>query len=218
MNTRPLRSASVSAIRICSPWPCRRRASSLSTWDASWRGSGRSTRRWWLSQKGSSPIVSGLVYCGVITGCQDAYELRRVQVDGRPHTMVQGATRYGGIHRHMHGASGRDHAASRFVAECPRRARRAGERCARAMNRAAAAQARYRQGEVHRLRGVRRSRRSLPGREPRWVGAAAGSGPVAPGPGGHRRSGRFDPPRRGRDLRAFKRVSLLPPTSRSCWP
>jgi DNA-binding CsgD family transcriptional regulator len=32
-------------------------------------------------------------------------------------------------------------------------ARRAGERCARAMNRAAAAQARYRQGEVHRLRG-----------------------------------------------------------------
>jgi hypothetical protein len=25
-----------------------------------------------------SPIVSGLVYCGMILGCQDAYELRRI--------------------------------------------------------------------------------------------------------------------------------------------
>ena len=101
-----------------------------------------------------SPIVSGLVYCGVITGCQDAYELRRVQewtaaltrwCKEQPDMVAFTGTCM--VHRaeimQLHGS----------WPNTLEEARRAGERCARAMNRAAAAQARYRQGEVHRLRG-----------------------------------------------------------------
>ena len=101
-----------------------------------------------------SPIVSGLVYCGVITGCQDAYELRRAQewttaltrwCKEQPDMVAFTGTCM--VHRaeimQLHGA----------WPSALEEARRAGERCARAMNRAAGAQARYRQGEVHRLWG-----------------------------------------------------------------
>ena len=101
-----------------------------------------------------SPIISGLVYCGVILGCQDAYELRRAQewtaaltrwCKEQPDMVAfTGACM---VHRaeimQLHGA----------WPNALEEARRAGERCEQAMNRAAAAQARYRQGEVHRLRG-----------------------------------------------------------------
>jgi DNA-binding CsgD family transcriptional regulator len=101
-----------------------------------------------------SPIISGLVYCGVILGCQDAYELRRAQewtaaltrwCKKQPDMVAfTGACM---VHRaeimQLHGA----------WPNALEEARRAGERCEQAMNRAAAAQARYRQGEVHRLRG-----------------------------------------------------------------
>jgi DNA-binding CsgD family transcriptional regulator len=101
-----------------------------------------------------SPIVSGLVYCGVIMGCQDAYETRRARewtaamtkwCEAQP-DMVSFRGRCL-VHRaeimHLHGA----------WPEALEEARRAGRRSAQGNNQRAVGEASYRQGEVHRLRG-----------------------------------------------------------------
>jgi DNA-binding CsgD family transcriptional regulator/tetratricopeptide (TPR) repeat protein len=101
-----------------------------------------------------SPIVTGIVYCGVILACEEIYELRRAQewtaVLARWCEQQPDLVAFTGrclVHRaqlmHLHG-DWRD---------ALEEAQRAGERFALSMNEAAAAKAWYLRGEVHRLRG-----------------------------------------------------------------
>lgn len=97
-----------------------------------------------------SPVVTGLVYCSVIEGCRDAYALRRA------HEWTAALTRWCARQPQMVAFTGQCLALRAEILqlhgewrEALDEARRAGER----MNQVAAAQAFYRQGELHRLRG-----------------------------------------------------------------
>ena len=101
-----------------------------------------------------SPIVAGIVYCGVILSCQDAQEVSRA----REWTVA--LTRWCERQPDLVAFTGRclvDRAGVMQMrgtwAEALAEARRAGERCVRADNAAGARDACYRQGEIHRLRG-----------------------------------------------------------------
>ena len=101
-----------------------------------------------------SPIVTGLVYCSVIAGCQELFELRRARewtvalTDWcREQPDMVAHTGQCLVHRaeimQLHGS----------WEEALQEAQRAGGRFARSNSQVFAAQAVYRQGEVHRLRG-----------------------------------------------------------------
>ena len=167
-----------------------------------------------------SPIVNGFVYCGVITGCQAAYEPRRARewtaaltrwCEQQPDMVSFTGTCL--VHRaeilQLHGD----------WREALDEARRARERCEAAMNAPVAAQALYRQGELHRLRGdFEAAEAAYRDGQPRRLRAAARASRCC----GWRRAtptaaGGRDPAAAGRDRRVrFGGPRCCRPPSRSC--
>jgi DNA-binding CsgD family transcriptional regulator len=101
-----------------------------------------------------SPIVAGVVYCGVIAGCEEAFEVRRAQ------EWTNALARWCEEQPQMVSFTGRclAHRAGLMQLHGEWRdalaeAKLARERCEEAMNRAATGQALYQQGELHRLQG-----------------------------------------------------------------
>jgi DNA-binding NarL/FixJ family response regulator len=100
-----------------------------------------------------SPIVTGLVYCGVILACQEVYEVRRAR------EWTRALTEWWALQPEMVAFTGRClvHRAEVLQldgawSEALNEARRAGERFGETRN-PAAGLARYRQGELLRLQG-----------------------------------------------------------------
>ena len=101
-----------------------------------------------------SPIVSGIVYCGVILACQEAHEV------GRAREWTAALTRWCERQPDLVAFSGRCliHRAEILQlqgdwADALREAERAGERSRQGANDAAVGEACYRQGEIHRVLG-----------------------------------------------------------------
>ena len=101
-----------------------------------------------------SPVVTGIVYCSVIEGCHEVYEL------GRAREWTAALTRWCERQPQLVSFTGRClvHRAELLQLDgawpaALDEARRAGERCLESANRQAAGEASYRVGEIHRLRG-----------------------------------------------------------------
>ena len=101
-----------------------------------------------------SPIFTGIVYCGAIAGCEEAYELRRA------HEWTGALASWWEAQPEMVAFTGRclAHRAELLQLhgewrQALEEARRARDRCEQTMNRAAAGQAAYQQAEVLRCQG-----------------------------------------------------------------
>jgi len=101
-----------------------------------------------------SPVLTGVVYCGVIAGCEDAFDPRRA------HEWTNALTRWCEEQPQLVSYSGRCLAHRAGIMqlrgawqEALSEARLARERCEQVANRAATGEAFYQQAELHRLLG-----------------------------------------------------------------
>jgi DNA-binding NarL/FixJ family response regulator len=101
-----------------------------------------------------SPVVTGIVYCGLIATCEEAFEVRRAR------EWTSALTRWCDAQPQMVSFTGRCLAHRAGIKQLRgewedalEEARVARERCEEAMNRPATGQALYQQGELLRLRG-----------------------------------------------------------------
>ena len=168
-----------------------------------------------------SPILVGDLYCSVIEGCQELFDLRRAQqwtavltawCAGQPDLVP-----YRGqclLHRAellaLHGA----------WPDAMEEARRASARFLEPTGHPAAGAAAYQQAELHRLRGeTSRGRGGLPAGQPVGPGAPARPGPAAAGPGAGRGGPGVDPPGPGGGHRPRRTgAGCCRPPWRSPWP
>ena len=147
-----------------------------------------------------SPIVTGIVYCGVILACQEVYEVRRAR------EWTRALADWWALQPEMVAFTGRClvHRAEILQLDGAWRsaleeARRAGERFVETKN-PAAGLARYRRGGAPPAAGrVRRRRGGVSGGEQLRVGTAAGSRPAAARAGTHGRCRGRNPARGGGD-------------------
>ena len=152
-----------------------------------------------------SPIVSGIVYCGVILACQDAHEVGRAQEwTARPFGLVRAPARPRRLHRSLPRAPRRDHAAPGRLVGRP-----GGGASGRGALPAGGEPGGGRRGllpagrDPPHARRLRCGRGGLPGGEPARAGAAAGPGPAAARARARRDAGGGrDPQGAGRDRRA----------------
>ena len=107
-----------------------------------------------VTEGGLSPIVTGIVYCGMILACEQVFELRRAK------EWTAALARWCEQQPDLVAFTGRCQVHRAQIlqlqgdwTEALNEATRADERSQRAMNQASAARACYLRGEVHRLRG-----------------------------------------------------------------
>ena len=127
-----------------------------------------------------SPITTGMVYCAVILACQDVLEVRRAREwTGDARTLVRRAARPRRVHGPVPRPPRGDPPARRARGTTRSRRRAAPPSGSpRSFNRGAAAQAAYRRGELHRLRGeLGAGGGRVPRGERARLGAAARAGP-----------------------------------------